>query len=204
MARSRKPDRRKSSGDPRADHYFYKAKDEGFAARSVYKLEEIDRRDGLLRAGMRVLDLGCAPGSWTQYAARRVGPTGFVLGIDRTPCALSLPNARTVTADLLEETPGGDEPFDVVLSDMAPATSGIRDVDEARSLELVRAAAAVAAARLAPGGSFVAKIFQGPDTKALVEELRAAYRECALRRPKATRSESREIFLVCREFRGRG
>src|SRR5271156_4838969 len=125
------------------DYYFKQAKKENFAARSVFKLEEIDERFRILKEGQQVLDLGAAPGSWSQFSSKKVGPKGRVLGIDLQPIKLTLPNAVFIAADLrdlkLEETfkqHGISPPFDVVLSDMAPKTSGIRLNDQMRSLEL--------------------------------------------------------------------
>src|SRR5262249_40145646 len=124
------------------DHYFKQAKQQGYAARSAFKLEEIDKRQRLLKLGMHVLDLGCAPGSWTQYAAERVGSQGRVLGIDLQPVAISLPpQAVARQGDAFETAPAvlteGGRMFDVVLSDMAPRTTGIPSADAARSAELV-------------------------------------------------------------------
>ena len=192
------------------DHYFKKAKRERFPARSVYKLEEIDRRFRLLKPGQKVLDLGAAPGSWTLYAADRVGERGRVLGLDLAAAAVALPrNAAIEQADLLGDQAGLAglldqlSPFDVVLSDMAPRTSGVRFADQARSLELCERARDVAFERLAPGGGFVAKIFEGPDAKAFVEGLRPRFASVKVFKPKSSRSESKEIFVVGLGFRGR-
>lgn len=188
------------------DHYFHKAKREGFAARSVYKLEELDRRHRLLRPGQTVLDLGCAPGSWLQYAAQRVGSSGLVVGVDLTPVSVALPpQARTVQADAFELDPAAlqpdGRPFDLVLSDMAPRTTGIKSADAARSAQLVLQALALARAVLRPGGTLLVKVFQG----AQLPELRAAFRESFARvsvaKPKATRSESVEVYLLGEDFR---
>jgi 23S rRNA (uridine2552-2'-O)-methyltransferase len=196
---------KKQSGDPRADHYFYRAKSEGFAARSVYKLEEIDKKYRLLRPGMDVLDLGCHPGSWTQYASKAVQPGGRVLGIDRTPTNAPAPNAAMLAGDIFDllKRPHElfPEGFHVVLSDMAPNTSGIRDVDHARSLDLAEAARSVAVRNLKSGGSLLIKIFQGPDLKTWMEKLKENFDPPLIVRPEATRSESREIFVLCRRFR---
>ena len=150
-----------------------------------------------------MLDLGASPGSWTLYAAERVGPTGRVLGIDLNDPAVALPaHAEIRTLDAFEADPvtfGG--PFDVVISDMAPKTSGQRHADQYRSYELVMRALELAKTVLGPGGTFVAKIFQGAE----FEDARAAVREVFERvriiRPKATRDESYEVFLVGLGFR---
>lgn len=187
----------------RPDHYTRRAKQAGYAARSVFKLEEIDRRTQLLEGGMRVLDLGCAPGSWTQYAAKRVGPKGRVVGIDRRAIEFDAPNVRTLVGDIFEtdaavflEAGGG--PFDVVLSDMAPDTTGDRFTDHVRSVELCRRALHLADALVRPGGAFVCKVFDGGDLPDLVDEVRARYGKLKRIKPKSTRSESVELFLVAR------
>jgi 23S rRNA (uridine2552-2'-O)-methyltransferase len=189
------------------DHYATRARREGFAARSAYKLEEIDRRRRLLRPGQRVLDLGCAPGSWLQYAARRVGPSGQVLGVDLEPVGLALPpQVRVITADVLalsgEELLGEGPPFDLVLSDMAPRTSGIKGADAARSAGLARRALALAASLLRPGGALLVKVFQGAELPALRKEFAAAFERVSLEKPKASRAESVEVFLLGQERRG--
>jgi len=182
------------------DHFGHKAKREGYPARSVYKLQEIDKRTGLLRRGQRVLDLGAAPGSWTLYAAERVGREGKVLGIDLNEARVGLPPQASFRAmdvfalDFASELGPGS--FDVVLSDMAPHTSGQRHRDQFRSYELYMRALEIARAVLVPGGAFVGKIFQGAE----LEEARAATKEgfATVRtlKPEASRSESFEIFLA--------
>ena len=200
------------------DHYFLRAKREGFAARSAYKLEEIDRRHRLLRPGMRVLDLGCAPGSWLQYAAARVGESGTVVGVDLQAVSKALPpQARALTGDVFamhpgellagilpaEDFPAGTAPFDAVLSDMAPKTTGIKQADAARCAELVRLALALAVGSagaphglLKPGGALLAKVFQGGEMEALRREFGAAFDRVRTEKPKASRGESVEVFLL--------
>lgn len=194
------------SGRAAPDHYTKRAKAEGYAARSVYKLEEIDRRVRLLRGGMRVLDLGCAPGSWMRYAAKKVGARGRVVGIDRRSIDFTAPNVVSLVGDIFEteaavfiEAGGGR--FDVVMSDMAPDTCGDRFTDHVRSVELCRRALAIADAVGAPGGAFVCKVFEGEDVSALVDEVRARYREVKRIKPSATRSESVELFVVAKARR---
>jgi 23S rRNA (uridine2552-2'-O)-methyltransferase len=188
----------KGHGDPRWDHYADRAKKEGYAARSVYKLEEIDRRFHLLRPGAHVLDLGCHPGSWLQYAAEHVGKQGLVVGIDRTPTRAPAANARTIQADLTEPfdaaTLGG--PFDVVLSDMAPDTTGIRHVDQDRSAVLGEIALDFAVRLGKKGSAVVIKIFQGPDFNNFMNRVRQAYGSVRCVRPEATRKASFEVYVV--------
>lgn len=194
------------SGRAAPDHYTKRAKAEGYAARSVYKLEEIDRRVRLLRGGMRVLDLGCAPGSWMRYAAQKVGAKGRVVGIDRKAIEFSAPNVTSLVGDIFEteaavfiEAGGG--PFDVVMSDMAPDTCGDRFTDHVRSVELCHRALAIADAVGAPGSAFVCKVFEGEDVAGLVDAIRARYGEVKRIKPSATRSESVELFVVAKARR---
>ncbi|HEY4394070.1 MAG TPA: RlmE family RNA methyltransferase [Polyangia bacterium] len=193
-------------GDPRHRHdaFFKKARDAGFAARSVYKLEEIDRKLRLLRPGDRVLDLGCRPGSWMQYALKAVGPHGAVVGIDRDPLPQPIPGARVLCADLYTAADGellGElKAFDVVLSDMAPNTTGIRATDQARSAALVEEALGRAERLLAPGGGFVAKIFQGPDLEAIRKRMAARFSDVRTLKPEGSRAQSIEIYLAGKGF----
>lgn len=188
----------------RHDAFFKKARGAGFAARSVYKLEDIDRRVRLLRAGDRVLDLGCRPGSWMQYARQVVGPHGAVVGIDRDPLPQPIAGTRVLVGDVFAVTDsellGGLKAFDVVLSDMAPNTTGIRATDQARSANLVEEALARAERLLAPGGAFVAKIFQGPDLEAIRKRLAARFSEVRTVKPEGSRAQSIEIYLAAKGF----
>jgi 23S rRNA (uridine2552-2'-O)-methyltransferase len=193
----------------RHDYYFKKARAEHYRARSVYKLQEIQDQLKVLRRGATVVDLGAAPGSWTQYAAEVVGPAGRVVAIDRTPIEAGLPKqVTTLTMDLLEVSPealrdqAGVTRVDAVISDMAPNTSGIRGVDHARSVELCRKAMQVADLILSPGGSFVCKIFQGEEVQAFAAELKPRFAQVKTVKPKSSRDESVEIFLVGKGFAG--
>ena len=182
------------------DHFTRAAKDAGFPARSVFKLEEIDRRTRLLRGGMRVLDLGAAPGSWSKYAAQKIGPGGRLLAVDLEPLATTLPpNAEYLRGDALSLS--NDDlarfaPYDVVLSDMAPRTTGNRISDQTRSFDLFMRALAVADRLGGRGGSFVGKIFMSDELPAARVELRRLYESERLIRPEGTRSISMEIFAL--------
>jgi 23S rRNA (uridine2552-2'-O)-methyltransferase len=198
--RSRRPKSRRTVKQW-ADHYTRRARKDNFPARSVYKLQEIQKRFHLIGRGDRVLDLGCAPGAWTQFAAGIAGPTGGVVGIDLKKVDLALPgNVRVLQGDVLALdaalaatlAPG----FRVVISDMAPATTGHRDVDAARSFTLCEAALDIARAHLKPGGHFVCKIFQGPDFEAFVRQVRSAFSTQRLYKPRSSRKASREIFVI--------
>jgi 23S rRNA (uridine2552-2'-O)-methyltransferase len=183
------------------DHYTRLARTERYPARSVYKLQEIQKRFAVIRAGDNVLDLGCAPGSWLIYAAGLTGPSGRVVGIDVSPVTVHLPTHVTVhTRDVFElaDAPAAffGQEFDVVLSDMAPATTGSRGVDAARSHNLCEAALAIACKLLRPGGAFVCKIFQGADFKPFSEAVRAGFAQCKIFKPQSCRKASKEIYLI--------
>jgi 23S rRNA (uridine2552-2'-O)-methyltransferase len=191
----------------RHDRFHQRAQREGFRARAVFKLEELDRAHHLFAKGDRVLDLGCAPGSWLQYAGTRVGPTGALVGIDRAAITgvararLLVGDVFAVTADELRgDLPGlpGAGYFNVVLSDMAPDTTGIRHVDQARSEALFERALELALALLAPGGHFVGKLFQGPDFKVLIDRCRAAFDEVRTVKPESSRQFSIEQYVVAK------
>lgn len=184
----------------RPDAFTKAAKAQGYPARSVFKLEEIDRRVRLLRKGQRVLDLGAAPGSWSMYAAQKIGPGGKLLAVDLSPIAGSVgANATIKQGDALSLA--NDDlalfaPYDVVLSDMAPSTTGSKLADQARSFELFMRAVAIAGALCAPGGSFVGKIFMSDDFQPARDALRDLFDDVRTIRPEGTRSSSVEVFLV--------
>jgi len=191
----------------RKDSWYKKAKDEGYRSRAAYKLIELQRRCKLFKKGMRVVDLGCAPGGWLQVAAKEVGNRGRVAGIDRLEVEpLGLPQAVALVGnindpeacDRLQEVLGGRA--DVVLSDMAPDTSGVHDPDHTRSLELARAAFEAAVRLLRPGGTLVCKVFDGSDTNDLIMDWRSAFGKVRRIRPESTRKGSRELYLVARPF----
>jgi 23S rRNA (uridine2552-2'-O)-methyltransferase len=188
--------------DPR-DRFFRKAKAQGLRARSAYKLEEIQKRWRLLRPGARVLDLGAAPGGWLQIAAREVGERGFVLGIDLEPIAPLPSPVETWVADALAPElvdrlrSEGRAPYHVVLSDLAPRTSGIRDADEARSLELAERALAVALQVIEPSGAFVVKVFMGGGFESFLRACKSAFSNVRVARPEPSIARgSREVYLV--------
>jgi 23S rRNA (uridine2552-2'-O)-methyltransferase len=192
--------RSRSSPYKRPDHFTREAKKAGYPARSVFKLEEIDQRVHLLRAGMRILDLGAAPGSWSLYAAKQIGASGKLLAVDLSPLDASLPpHATFLQGDALSLEDGQVAlfaPYDVVLSDMAPRTTGARSVDQARSYELFMRALAVAASLVRPGGSFVGKLFMSEELRTARTTLKSLFDEERLIRPEGTRSESTELFVV--------
>jgi 23S rRNA (uridine2552-2'-O)-methyltransferase len=190
-----------------SDHYAQRAKKEKFPARSVYKLAEIQKKYGLIKKGDRVLDLGCYPGSWLIYAGNLTTDKGRVVGVDVKPIEIPLqPHITTYKIDIftIDDTLlaaiGHD--FNVVLSDMAPATTGQKNVDAARSFELSRAALSIARKVLLPGGSFVCKIFQGEDFNAFSAATRTSFKWQKIYKPRSSRKVSREIFIVGMGFRG--
>jgi 23S rRNA (uridine2552-2'-O)-methyltransferase len=184
-----------------SDHYSRQAKKERYPARSVYKLKEIQKKYRLIKKGSRVLDLGCAPGSWLVFAAEIAGETGRVVGIDLKPVTIALPKQVAIaTGDILNP----DEPllqrlekrFHVVMSDMAPATTGNKDVDAVRSFNLCEAALAIADRVLVPNGSFLCKIFQGDAFKMFSDAVKSRFRQTRIFKPQSSRKASKEIYII--------
>jgi 23S rRNA (uridine2552-2'-O)-methyltransferase len=190
----------------RHDRFHQQAKREGFLARAVYKLEEIDAKHAIFDGGHRVLDLGCAPGSWLQYARQRIGERAVLVGLDRAPLERPPSGARLLVGDVhtiaVAELLGDLPAFDVVLSDMAPDTSGVRHADQARSEALFERALDIATQVLAPGGNFVGKLFQGPDFKKLTEDVRARFASQKTAKPASSRQISIEQYVIGKGFRG--
>lgn len=185
------------------DHYFKKAKEENYAARSVFKLEEIDKRYRLFKEKYNVLDLGASPGSWSQYSSKKIGNEGRILGVDLSPVTVKLNNATFIQADLRDlnldqifAEHGFTKPFDLVLSDMAPRTTGIRITDQARSMELCELALDIARKFLRPQGHFVCKLFHSDDFAKLKTEIKKSFEKFEAVKPDSTRKISKEIFLI--------
>ncbi len=190
------------------DPYVLRARREGYRSRASYKLLELDARDKVLRSGAVVLDLGAAPGGWSQVAAGRVGATGRVIATDILPMD-SLPGVDFVQGDFTEQDTLdrilgilGNTRVDLVISDMAPNMSGMKAVDQPRAMHLVELAMEVASQVLKPGGMFLTKVFQGEDFQRLLTELRQSYGSVASRKPEASRARSRELYWVAKGFRG--
>lgn len=213
------------------DHFHQRAKDDRFAARSVYKLEELDRRFRVVHRNDRIVDFGCAPGSWLQYLGQAVGRRGVVLGYDLEPVEVHLPDhvwhQTESVHDLTPERIRQDlatlwgrvrsKPMELpippsfgphaVLSDMAPKLTGVRDADQARSVELATRALELAEALMPspdPKARFVAKLFQGRDTDDFVLRIKQGFKKVRLIKPEATRTGSREVFVVAEERRSSG
>lgn len=193
------------------DAYWRKAKQEGYRSRAAYKLLELQRRFRLVRKGQRVLDLGCAPGGWLQVLAEAVGSSGRVVGVDLELVSGGLPpNVSVLRGDASDpqvvsrarSCVGG--PVDVVTSDMAPDLSGVGFRDHTRSCELVRLALRLCRQCLVPGGTLLAKVFEGEDLEALEREMKALFREVRRVVPRATRKASSEVYLLARGYRPQG
>ncbi len=190
------------------DPYVAEARRQGYRSRAAFKLIQLDRRFRLLAPGRRVVDLGCAPGGWTQVAVERAGP-GRVVGIDLAPTE-PLPGAVLLQGDLRDPAAaaavaaalGG--PADLVLSDMAPPATGHAATDHLRVVALAEAAFAFAEQVLAPGGAFVAKVFQGGAEAALLAALKQGFAELRHAKPAASRAESAETYVVAKGFRPPG
>lgn len=183
------------------DHLTRRARSENYPARSVYKLEEIQNRFKVIKKNDRVLDLGCAPGSWLLYAARQAGHKGRVWGIDLKKIEIKLPPGVTaINGDILnlsDQSFLADQPgFNVVLSDMAPATTGRKDVDALKSFELCSMALTVAEDFLAPNGNFVCKIFQGNDFNEFQKRVKSKFEDCKIFKPESCRKQSKEIYII--------
>ncbi len=189
------------------DPYVKRAQQEGARSRAHYKLAEIDARDKLFRSGMTVVDLGAAPGGWSEYAAERVKPRGQVVAVDLLPLA-PIAGVTFVQGDFtdpqvldsLRQRLGG--PADLVISDMAPNITGISATDQARALALAESAVAFAQSALRPGGALLVKAFHGTGFDALAADLRRHFKKVSTRKPGASRTESREVYLLAKDFSG--
>ena len=205
------PKRSKSSArwlaEHAADPYVKRAHDEGWRSRAAFKLEEIQKSDRLLKPGMTVVDLGAAPGGWSQYAARRLDGKGRVVALDVLDMP-AIPGVEFIQGDFNDESVLGQlnallggARVDLVMSDMAPNMMGIADVDHDRSMQLVELAEEFAAQALRPGGDLLIKVFQGRGFEPLVARLRKSYETVKLRKPKASRSRSPEVYILARGYR---
>jgi 23S rRNA (uridine2552-2'-O)-methyltransferase len=188
------------------DEYVQRAQREGWRSRAVYKLEELDQKYRLIKPGMTIVDLGAAPGGWSQYAAKVVGRNGQIFALDILPME-PLSDVRFLQGDFREEAvlerfraelagSDGVRPIDLVMSDMAPNISGVGAVDQPRAMYLVELAVEFARAHLRPGGTFICKVFQGEGFDSLVRQLRQEFARVVVRKPKASRPRSSEVYLV--------
>ena len=193
--------RKTSKRNPWQDHYSRKAQKEKYPARSVYKLQEIQKKYRVIRKGDRVLDLGCSPGSWLAYAAELTGESGTVVGIDLKPVSIQLPpHVKVYTGDVL--APGEAlieklrQRFHAVICDMAPNTTGNKDVDAARSFHLCEAALNLSQEILIPNGSFVCKLFQGELFQEFSDRVKALFKRQHIFKPQSSRKASKEIYII--------
>ncbi|MBL4881296.1 MAG: 23S rRNA (uridine(2552)-2'-O)-methyltransferase RlmE [Oleispira sp.] len=190
------------------DHYVMKAKEEGYRSRACYKLMEIDDKDKLIRPGMTVVDLGSAPGSWSQVAVKRVGDHGLVVASDILPMD-GIAGVTFLQGDFTEEsvfdelmTIIGDRPVDLVISDMAPNMSGVSAVDQPSAMYLVELALDMARQVLKPGGNYVAKVFHGEGFDEYLKDMRSSFQKVVTRKPDSSRARSREVYLVAKGYKG--
>ncbi|HEY8570144.1 23S rRNA (uridine(2552)-2'-O)-methyltransferase RlmE [Microbulbifer sp.] len=206
MARSKSSHRwlREHFNDP----YVKQSQKDGYRSRASYKLQELNDKDRLFKPGMTVVDLGAAPGGWSQVAAQLVGHKGRVLASDILPMD-ALAGVDFVQGDFTEEAVFdelleklGEERADLVISDMAPNMSGVRAADQPAAMYLVELAVDMARQTLKPGGAFVAKVFQGEGFDELIRDLRSQYQSVVTRKPGASRPRSREVYVVARGFKG--
>lgn len=189
------------------DEYVNRARQEGYRSRAVYKLIEIDHKDRLFRPGMNVVDLGAAPGSWSQYAASRVGASGCVIASDILTMD-SLADVTFVQGDFAEQTVLSElltvlnnRSLDLVISDMAPNTSGIKAIDQPRMMYLAELVLDFAKQCLRPEGDLLLKVFQGEGFDSFLRELRLSFAQVVSRKPKASRARSKELYLLARNYR---
>jgi 23S rRNA (uridine2552-2'-O)-methyltransferase len=200
MARSRSS--RRWLAEHFSDEFVRQAQALGYRSRAVFKLKELDEREGLFKPGMAVVDLGAAPGGWSQYAAERIGKSGKIIALDILPMEEIAGVAfiegdfreEAVLARLMAELAG--RPVDLVLSDMAPNMTGTRPVDQLRAMHLAELALETAKEILKPGGSFVVKLFHGPDFDDYVRECRGLFGKVSVKKPKASRDRSPEVYLL--------
>jgi 23S rRNA (uridine2552-2'-O)-methyltransferase len=191
------------------DYYFKKAQKENYPARSVYKLEEVQKKYRILKTGDAVLDLGCQPGSWTMYAAKIVGHGGLVVGIDlQAGQKINIAKAAEIVCfhedimaeDIVENIKKIRKKFRVILSDIAPRTSGNKWVDQQQSLNLARRVMELAEKLLERGGNLYVKVFEGEDFKEFADSVRKSFKTVKIVKPKSSRRESREVFVLGLEF----
>ncbi len=190
------------------DKYVKQSKGDGYRSRASYKLIELDNKDKLFKSGMTVVDLGAAPGGWSQVAAERVGDKGRVVASDILPMD-SMAGVEFVQGDFTEEAvlaevmrALGDAPADLVISDMAPNMSGMAAVDQPAAMYLVELALDMARQVLKPGGNFIAKVFQGEGFDEYLKEMRQSFKTVVTRKPDASRARSREVYLLGKGFKG--
>ncbi|MGB3915961.1 23S rRNA (uridine(2552)-2'-O)-methyltransferase RlmE [Thiothrix litoralis] len=204
MARSKSS--QKWLGEHFSDEYVKKSQQEGYRSRAVYKLQEIQARDRILHPGMKVVDLGAAPGGWSQYATKLIGSKGRIVASDILPLD-PLPFVEFVLGDFRDEAVLaeilnllGGERADLVISDMAPNMSGVDAVDQPRAVHLCELALDMVRQVLKPGGAFLVKLFQGEGSEAFIRDVRSSFKTVKIRKPAASRPRSREVYVLAQGF----
>lgn len=207
MSKKRRPSSAQWLSEHRADIYVKEARRLGYRSRAIFKLKEINERDQLIKPGQIVVDLGAAPGGWSQWARPLLGPKGRLIALDILPME-EIPNVEIILGDFREdavlkelETRVGTQAVDLVLSDMAPNVSGIDSADQVGQLYLCELALEFAKAHLKKGGHMLVKVFQGEGFEAFIKALRQDFESVAIRKPKASRPRSREVYLLARSLR---
>jgi 23S rRNA (uridine2552-2'-O)-methyltransferase len=190
------------------DHYVKRSQDEGVRSRAVYKLEELDQKDKLIKPGITMVDLGAAPGGWSEYAAKKVGGKGKIIASDILPMDY-LDGVEFIQGDFREDqvldkllNAMENQQADLVISDMAPNISGVDAIDQPASIYLVELALDMARQILKPGGNFLVKVFQGEGFDAYKKEAQSSFKVIKIRKPKASRARSREVYLLGHGFKG--
>ena len=192
----------------RRDQFYRRAKKEGYRSRAVFKLIEIDGKFKIFREGYKVVDLGSAPGGWLQYAAEAVGNKGFVFGVDiREITPLPYRNVKTIKMDVFDEKleeivlKNFGSRVDVVLSDLSPNISGVWEVDVARNVEMCERVIDFSDKVLRRNGKLILKVFEGTDTKRVINQLKKRFTSVRLFKPSASRKKSAELYLICLGFK---
>jgi 23S rRNA (uridine2552-2'-O)-methyltransferase len=208
LSQKRRPSSARWIAEHENDPYVKEARRLGYRSRAVFKLKEIHEKDAILKPGQLVVDLGAAPGGWSQWARPLLGPKGRLFALDILPMD-PLPDVDFIEGDFREETVlhelggrVGSRAVDLVLSDMAPNVTGIDSADQVGQLHLCELALDFSKAHLKPGGSFLVKVFQGEGFEDFLKQMRATFGSVTIRKPKASRPRSREVYLLARSLRG--
>ncbi len=185
--------------EAKRDHYRKMAKRAGYVSRAAFKIKEIDKKYGIFKTGQRILDLGASPGGWSQMASKAVGPEGEIYAIDRRPLKIESENVKFMQMDILKDKIAMSG-FDVVMADLAPNVSGVWEHDQYVQIQLAQRALEIAESSLRRGGNFVCKLFDGEGVNEIVNRARREFSFVKLTKPKASRKESSELYLVCKNY----
>ncbi len=179
------------------DYYTRKSREEGYYARSVYKIKELNKKYKLIKQGDKVLDIGCSPGGWVQAALEVVGKKGYVVGIDLERVKVKAENFRFIQGDVYDnKIPDDIGVVDVVLSDIAPKTSGVKELDQERSYDLAKQALKISKKKLKKGGNFLCKIFQGKEYIRFIKEVEKEFKFVRTAKPEASKKGSKEMYVI--------